>query len=588
MGWIKVLVLAVLATAGSLAEAAEERRVALIVGNDAYRAMKPLDNAVNDARAIERELKALGWETTLKTNAGRRDLHAAIDAFGGKLSSGAVGLFYYAGHGIEARGQNFLVPVDATVETESDLRSDAVEAAEVIATMKAADNPMNIVILDACRDNPLKARSGSRGLAVIPVAGGSAGMFVAYAAAPGEKADDGAKGGNGVFTAELVKALQVPGLTIEQVFKRSVAGVKDRTGGRQVPWTQASLSGDFYFRPGAAKAEVPVTSGGGGDKEALFWSTIKDSKDGADFDAYLKRYPNGDFADLARNRLEGLKGRRTPGNELTVSVAAATPAPAAKVLSDLRSPGTVFRDCAECPEMVVVPAGSFVMGSPMSEPGRDENEGPQHRVTLSRPFAVGRFPVTFEEWDACVASGGCNGNRPDDQGLGRGRRAVNLVTWHEAQSYVRWLNSKTYSQNSTSVENAGAPYRLLTEAEWEYAARAGTVGHLYTGRTDTADREKNSPHANRLKPVGSFAPNPFGLFDMFGNVSQWVQDCYKDGYDDAPVDGRAVEENKCTPVYRGSAWLSGRTLDRFATRRGNIDAGAASDMLGFRLARTLP
>src|SRR5579871_4877680 len=268
--------------------AQSEKRVALIIGNDSYSGLKPLDNAVNDARAMDRMLKSLGWETILKTNASRHELNNAIDGFGGKLSSGAVGLFYYAGHGVESHGQNYLIPVDAVLESEADLRTDALGVDVVMTAMRAANNPMNIVILDACRDNPLKARSGSRGLAVVQAPSGSSSMFVAYAAAPGEKAEDGDKGGNGVFTGELVKALAEPGLKIEDVFKHAVAGVKARTGGRQVPWTQASLSGDFYFRPQAAVASVAAPAvavapaPNGGDKESLFWQSIKESKDPAD------------------------------------------------------------------------------------------------------------------------------------------------------------------------------------------------------------------------------------------------------------------------------------------------------------------
>ncbi|MBI5164550.1 MAG: tol-pal system protein YbgF [Magnetospirillum sp.] len=284
------------------AHAAEERRVALIIGNDSYKSLKRLDNGANDARAMERELKAAGFDTTLKVNTGRREMLAAINEFSGRLSAGAVGLFYYAGHGIQARERNYLIPVDAQVESEDDLEADGIEAAKVLRGMEEARNHLNIVILDACRDNPLpkSGRSGARGLAVMPA---STGIFIAYATGPGQIAQDGDKGANGVFTGELVKALREPGLKIEDVFKRAATGVRERTGGKQVPWTQASIQGDFYFRPGAVRPD-PVA--GGADREALFWSSIKDSRKATDFTAYLTQFPQGTFAALARNRIDEL------------------------------------------------------------------------------------------------------------------------------------------------------------------------------------------------------------------------------------------------------------------------------------------
>ncbi len=170
-------------------------------------------------------------------------------------------------------------------------------------------------------------------------------------------------------------------------------------------------------------------------------------------------------------------------------------------------PGRAFRDCPDCPEMVVVPAGSFMMGSPMSEQDRISNEGPRHRVTIPEPFAVGKYEVTFSEWDACVAAGGCNGHRPDDAGWGRGQRPVINVNWQDAKAFVAWLSRRT-----------GERYRLLSEAEWEYAARAGTSTRYWWGNeVGRAARRKN---VRKTVPVGSYSPNPFGLHDVHGNVAR--------------------------------------------------------------------
>ena len=250
-------------------------------------------------------------------------------------------------------------------------------------------------------------------------------------------------------------------------------------------------------------------------------------------------------------------------------------------------PGQVFRDCAVCPQMVVVPAGTFTMGSPASEEFRGEEEGPQHSVTIGAPFAVGVYEVTFAEWDACVRAGGC-GYTPADHRWGRGRRPVINVSWQDAQAYVSWLSGQT-----------GQRYRLLSEAEWEYAARAGTVTSRYWGESvsdqcryaNGANGSNDSPlchdgHGNTA-PVGSLAPNAFGLYDVLGNVSEWTQDCWNDSYSGAPTDGRARESGDCgRRALRGGSWDINPWFLRSANRFRNTPASRAI-YYGFRVARTL-
>ena len=234
-----------------------------------------------------------------------------------------------------------------------------------------------------------------------------------------------------------------------------------------------------------------------------------------------------------------------------------------------------FRDCDGCPEMAVVPAGSFTMGSPSDEKGRWDNEGPQHRVRIAKPFAVGRYEVTFAEWNACLAEGGCNGHRPGEKGWGRGRRPVINVSWKDAQSYVRWLSRKT-----------GKRYRLLSEAQWEYAARAGTTGPFHTGPTISKDQAN---YQRRLTvPVGSFPANGFGLHDVHGNVWEWVEDCWHGNYGGAPSDGGAwTSGGNCDRrVLRGGSWNDGPRYLRAANRFANW-TGYRSNYIGFRVARTL-
>ncbi|MDE0331907.1 MAG: SUMF1/EgtB/PvdO family nonheme iron enzyme [Nitrospinae bacterium] len=239
-----------------------------------------------------------------------------------------------------------------------------------------------------------------------------------------------------------------------------------------------------------------------------------------------------------------------------------------------------FRDCPECPEMVPVPAGSFMMGSPSGEKGRDDDEGPRRRVTISKPFAVGRYEVTFAEWDACAAVDGSGCHRPGDEGWGRGRRPVINVSWDDAQAYVKWLSKKT-----------GERYRLLTEAEWEYAARAGATTR-YSWGDDIGHNRANcegcgSRWDRQTAPVGSFRVNPFGLHDAHGNVWEWVADCWNKNYEGAPSDGRAWTSGDCgSRVLRGGSWSSKPRNLRFAVR-GRFITISSRHNNGFRVTRTL-
>ena len=250
--------------------------------------------------------------------------------------------------------------------------------------------------------------------------------------------------------------------------------------------------------------------------------------------------------------------------------------------------GAKFKDCKVCPEMVVIPAGSFMMGSPKGEKGGGDDERPVHRVTITAPLAVGKYEVTFEEWDACVAGGGCGRYRPKDQRWGRGRRPVVLVSWRDAKKYVEWLSAKT-----------GKAYRLLSEAEWEYAARAGTTGPFHFGATISTDQANYDGHSTygsgrkgvyrgKTVPVGSFPANGFGLHDVHGNVWEWVEDCWHENHFGAPLDGSAwTSGGDCGDrVLRGGSWSNEPRNLRSAFRVW-YGAGIRDVNIGFRVARTL-
>jgi formylglycine-generating enzyme required for sulfatase activity len=254
-----------------------------------------------------------------------------------------------------------------------------------------------------------------------------------------------------------------------------------------------------------------------------------------------------------------------------------------------------FRDCAECPEMVLVPGGSFLMGSPAYEIEKEDfftgltgTERPQVQVTIRRPFGVGRFAVTFAEWDACVADNRCNKHQPDDREWGRGSRPVINVSWNHAKSFTKWLS-----------ESTGKRYRLLSEAEREYVARAGTTGPFWWGTEINTQRANYNgllrPYAgspqgefrNKTLPVYSFAGNPWGLRNVHGNVWEWTEDCWNDNHAGNPGDGSARTTGVCRlHVMRGGSWSDEPVYLRSAMRnRGTTDEQYTT--VGFRVARDL-
>jgi uncharacterized caspase-like protein len=277
-------------------------RVALVIGNAAYRTM-PLANPVNDARAVADELARLGFRVFRIENATQKQMFDAVRQFGDALKGG-VGLFYFAGHGVQVKGHNFLIPVDAAIEREDEVAFKAFDVGLVLAKMEAAKNPLNIVILDACRNNPFArgSRSATTGLAQIDAPAGS---IVAFATAPGAEAADGS-GGNGLYTTHLLRYMATPGLKVEDVFKRTRVAVKQRSDGRQIPWESTSLEGDFYFKPPS-----------GGAPQAAAWALVSESNTASAYRAYLERYPDGAHADEARGRATKMGAVASAGREAT-------------------------------------------------------------------------------------------------------------------------------------------------------------------------------------------------------------------------------------------------------------------------------
>ena len=514
-------------------------RVALIIGNANYPdASTPLSTTIKDARTLAEEFRRSDFDVDLKENIGKEDMQRAIDAFTGKIRSGMAALFYFSGYGIQVARQTYLIPVNAQVWTEAEVRRDGISVDALLAEMHKKGAKVKIVILDAARRNPFERRfrASAAGLAALDAPDGTLAM---YSAAPGKVINEGA-GPNSLFVGELIKELRVPNLTAEEVFNHARIGVSRASNNEQVPWVASSLVDEFYFGKSRTVATAPAPA-----------------------------QPPAPSPAPPRVPTTSTPAPTAPTPAPTTS----KPAPSEPARAG-SNPGDVFRDCPGCTELVVVPAGSFDMGSTL------EYENPVRRVTIAKPFAIGRREVTFDEWDKCVDDGGCK-YRPEDRDWGRGDRPAINLSWLDAKSFLTWLSQKT-----------GQTYRLPSEAEWEYAARGGTNTPYWWGR-DIGSRQANCRECNtgetqKTSPVGSYKPNPFGLYDTAGNVAEWVEDCWNDNYRGAPNNGTAWTVGQCRlRVLRGGAFDSQskylRSMSRF---RYDFDVRYTAN--GFRVVRELP
>ncbi len=628
-----------------------ETRVALVIGNSDYRSA-PLDNPANDASDLASALEKQGFNVLVRENVGERGLKEAVDVFAKHLKKGGIGLFFFAGHGIQLKDQNFLLPVDVGFESEADVSFKSVSAEYVLSRMAEAGNRINIVILDACRNNPLQQsrKSISKGLGVMNVGRAEKGTFIAYATSPGSTAADGT-GRNGLYTKHLLRSLETQDSDIDRVFGRVRTGVVQDTNGEQVPWTSSSVIGSFYFSMAEDLAALqrpaiqPAVSAQESAAEALpipydpvqeraFWERIKDSRSPADYVAYLEKFAGAKRAAYARwmvqklggtvpatARPAGRQGGDAPTQISLAAPAAVLPTQAAPVAvgalpnGAIPSPGTVIQDCTECPELVAVPPGEFVMGSSPKEKLRELDEEPAHRVRVTSAVAVGKFEVTRAQYAAFVketareTKPGCHSMRGgffhknpkatwQNPGFEqKNEEPVVCVSWNDAQAYVAWLTKKSLKQ-----------YRLLNESEWEYVARGGSTGRRYWADAEDAATCRHASVADasykavspgaplfpcsdgfaHTAPVGRFPPNPFGLHDMLGNAWEWVEDCWNEGYSGAPELAVPRVSGACSErVFRGGAWNSTPATLRTAYRdRESKDE--RHDNLGFRVARTLP
>ncbi len=530
------------------------KKIALVIGNWAYR-FKPLNNPQNDAREMTQLLRQLGFEVIHKENLGFEQMEDEVIKFKLRLmDKGQVGLFYFAGHGLEVQKENYLLPTDLRKPETQLVKDKSIRAQWVVNVMEHSGSKVNIVILDACRTFPRpdkpRATSEDYGLAAMSAPKGT---IIGFATGSGQIASDGKKGGNGLYTGHLLKFMRQAGLSIEEVFKKTRQQVawetRDKTV-QQVPWVSNSLIGDFCL----VSCTKPKSN-----QEKILQAQLEQERRKFEKERRKLEKERREKAAL-QAQLEALKNQ---------------PKPVQPSQSKEFSRGKVFRDRLADgslgPEMVWIPAGSFRMGD--IQGGGDSDEQPVHEVSVGR-FAMGRYEVTFAEYDKFAEATGRE--KPDDRGWGRGNRPVIMVSWHDATAYAEWLSQQT-----------GQQYRLPTEAEWEYAARAGTKTKYWWGNEIGSNKANCFFCQNRFKytaPVGSFAPNPFKLYDILGNVWEWTCSEYESKY--------AGKEQRCAKKYnknnrlslRGGSWFGGTSGMRSADRNVRRPAYRDGD-LGFRVSR---
>jgi formylglycine-generating enzyme required for sulfatase activity len=568
-----LLVLALCGALPALAQApgtAGGKRIALVIGNAAYPdASSPVPTALKDARSLAEELRRDDFDVELKENVSRDVMRRAIEAFLGKIQPGSAALLYFSGFGIQSARQSYLIPVDAQIWSEPEVKRDGFGLDDILSQMGQRGARVKIAIVDASRRNPYERRfrSFSAGLATIDAPDST---LAIYAAAPGRVSNDSTPE-TSLFMQELLKEIRTPDNTAEEAFNHARLGVSRASNREQIPWVVSSLSEDFSFAKSSSPPAAAVT------RPAPAVPPVANAPPAAPPPPVIAAQNPPGAAVPSRPAPQSTQPPAAPPAPSPAPppvVRPAGPSPATPAQAPSR-PGDSLRDCPDCPELILIPAGSFDMGAAATPFDR-----PVHRVTLAEPFAMSRNEVTFEEWDKCVAAGGCK-FKPDDRGWGRGDHPVINVSWSDAKEYVAWLSQKT-----------GKSYRLPSEAEWEYAARAGTKTPFHWG-AQVGTRMANCRDCQTGEPVqtlnvGSFSPNAFGLNDMAGNAAEWLEDCWNESYKGAPSDGSAWTSGGCSMrVLRGGSFDAQSAYLKSAARF-RYDSDVRYFGNGFRVARKLP
>ena len=574
-----------------------QNKHALVIGNANYPRIEDiLPNVINDTVAISRELQGLGYQVKMRQDLNHLDMVDEIEDFVAKLQGSieSEGFFWYGGHAVEIDGENFLMPLNVSRDSERHVKATSYSVTTLAEMLERVRNKVNVVVLDACREPPSiggdeRTRGGTT-RTIKTVSLRRADLIIIYSTASGTPAFDGDGRENSPFTEAFLKHMRSTD-PLPQMISHVTSDTLALTMQRQRPYyngTMSSINAWYSLNPASSRPvqPLPVSTAVGSIRltSEIAGEILIDGK------AVGTRIREGGAVTL--NNLE------TGSTEVAVRQDNGTIVKAPNTVRVQQ--GQTVAALIERPvpsNMVRIPGGTFTMGSPANEPGRSDREGPQRRVTLSS-FYMGKYEVTQKEYREVIGTNPSNfkgDNLP-----------VENVTWFDAVDYCNALSRKEgltaayvvsgSGDSRTVTPNWGANgYRLPTEAEWEYACRAGTTTPFSTGNnvtTNQANYNGNNPYNNNAKgtyrerttPVGSFAANPWGLYDMHGNVLEWCWDWYENYTDSQQTDpkGPSTGSNR---VMRGGSWYSSAQNVRSARRSDNTPLDRLT-ILGFRLVRS--
>lgn len=557
-----------------------QNKTALVIGNQNYLNFSKLSTPRSEAVDMKNALERLGFEVILILDGTEYTITDALYDFEDRLKRrGGIALFHYGGHGVQVKDSNYIIPVDARIPDERRVKANAIDVDEVLGIMEVSGSKTNIVILDACRDNPLPSvsRSSSRGLAVV--ANPPTDSIIVYSADAGTTAQDG------LFTPTLLKYIETPGLELVDVLKRVRTDVRKKSGGNQRTGEYNQLESDVFlagmsinnnitFENVELYGSLQITAENPGE---LYINNkkVKTFKEGES--AKIPKLLIGDYSLEYRSNSKKENRSITISDSNTINVKFSGEAvkmiiPKNTVKSSKRSSTGI--------DLILVEAGTFKMGSNDGE----SDEKPVHSVTISKDFYIGKYEVTQKQWKAVMDS---NPSHFEGDNL-----PVEKVSWYDAVEFCNKLSQKeglslyyiiSGKKVTTNIKSNG--YRLPTEAQWEYAAKGGNKSRSYkyagSNSVDNVAWYSKTTKNKVTKPVGIKQANELGIYDMSGNVYEWCWD-KKGSYNSSSQTNPEGNSTGSTRIRRGGSWYGGASYTETTNRRYGYP-GDKRYYLGFRL-----